>query len=239
MSRPNVPVHLLVHPLRLDRDVVEVRAAQHRQLALGALLDPRAVVAQPSGRLALPGHLDEQLQRRRPRRTRSRSPAGTPGRSGWARCRRARTSGRAGRASSPPVCRLAQRLPMPSTKSDARKVALPYWCEVCSPTMPGHQPVVVGDGAPAHQGRDDRHVEQLGQLDEQVGRVGVDDPATGDDQRRGRLLQHVEGLLDLRAGGGRPVRLAAARTCRGRTRSPSSGRRTGGRSAPARACPSA
>ena len=33
--------HLLVHPLRLDRDVVEVGAAQHGPLALGALLHPR------------------------------------------------------------------------------------------------------------------------------------------------------------------------------------------------------
>ncbi len=38
--------------------------------------------------------------------------------------------------SSPPVCRLAQRLPMPSTKSDASRVAFPYRCAVCRPAIP-------------------------------------------------------------------------------------------------------
>ena len=36
----------------------------------------------------------------------------------------------------PPVCRLAHRLPMPRTMSEASIVALPYRCEVCKPTMP-------------------------------------------------------------------------------------------------------
>ena len=47
----------------------------------------------------------------------------------------------------------------------------------------GVQLVVVGDGAPAHQGGDDRDAGQLGELDQQVGGVGVDDAAAGDDQR--------------------------------------------------------
>ena len=34
------------------------------------------------------------------------------------------------------MCRFAHRLPIPSTKSDASIVALPYWWAVCSPAMP-------------------------------------------------------------------------------------------------------
>jgi hypothetical protein len=49
--------------------------------------------------------------------------------------------------------------------------------------LAGVELVVVGDGAPAHQGRDDRHAGQLRQRDQQLGRVGVDDAATGDDER--------------------------------------------------------
>ena len=59
--------------------------------------------------------------------------------------------------------------------------------------------MVVGDRAPAHQRRDDRHAGQLGEFDQQVGRVGVDDAAAGDDQRPLRLVQHRQRLLDLRA----------------------------------------
>ena len=34
------------------------------------------------------------------------------------------------------MCRLAHLLPMPSTKSEASTVALPYRCAVCRPAMP-------------------------------------------------------------------------------------------------------
>ncbi len=103
----------------------------------------------------------------------------------------------------------------------------------------GLQRVVVGDDAPAHQGRDDRHPGQLGELDQQLGGVGVDDAAAGDDQRPLGVVEQVQRLLDLGAGGGRPVDRPAARRCRGRTRSRSAGRRRAGRSGPGRAGPSA
>ena len=64
-----------------------------------------------------------------------------------------------------------------------------------------HQRVVVRDAAPAHQSGDHRHTGQLGQLHQQVGRIGIDDAATGHDQRLGRGCQHVERLLDLFAAG--------------------------------------
>ena len=46
-----------------------------------------------------------------------------------------------------------------------------------------HQRMVVGDRAPAHQRRDHRNAGQLGELDQQVAGVGVDDAAAGHDQR--------------------------------------------------------
>ena len=45
--------------------------------------------------------------------------------------------------------------------------------------------------------------DQLGELHQQVGGVGVDDPAAGHDQRPLGRLQHVQGLLDLGPGGRR------------------------------------
>jgi hypothetical protein len=64
----------------------------------------------------------------------------------------------------------------------------------------GHQLVVVRDGAPAHQGGDNRNVQDLGQLN-QLGRsAGVDDAATGNDQRVLGRGQQVQGLFQLLAG---------------------------------------
>ncbi|MCY1499327.1 hypothetical protein D9M68_333420 [compost metagenome] len=57
--------------------------------------------------------------------------------------------------------------------------------------------MVVGDGAPAHQRRDDRNAGDLGEFGQEVRGVGVDDAAAGDDQRTLRLVQHGQGLLGL------------------------------------------
>ncbi len=62
----------------------------------------------------------------------------------------------------------------------------------------GHQRMVVGDRAPAHQRRNDRHADEFGEFDEQLRRVGVDDPAAGHDERALGLLHHGERLVDLR-----------------------------------------
>ena len=72
--------------------------------------------------------------------------------------------------------------------------------------MPAYERVVVGDRAPAHQGRDHRHPGQLGELDQQVGGVGVDHAAARDEQRALGRDEHVERLLDLGAGRGGLVR---------------------------------
>ncbi len=100
------------------------------------------------------------------------------------------------------------------------------------PDHPGDQRVVVRDRAPAHQRRYDGHAGELGELDQQIGRVRVDDPATGDDQRP--LGSGEQRRAPSRpAPGSRPgATPAAARTCRCRTRSRPAARPSAGRSAP-------
>jgi hypothetical protein len=70
---------------------------------------------------------------------------------------------------------------------------------------PRHEGVVVGDRAPAHERRDDRDLEQLRQLDEQLARVRVDHAPAGDDQRSFGLGEHRERPLGLGPGGPRLV----------------------------------
>ncbi|MCY1334304.1 hypothetical protein D9M69_200560 [compost metagenome] len=65
----------------------------------------------------------------------------------------------------------------------------------------GHLRVVVGDHAPAHQGRDDRNAGQLGEFLEFVGGVGVEDATACDQQRALGVIQHRQGLLGLYASG--------------------------------------
>ena len=129
-------VHLLVHALRLDRDVVEVGAALQRLLALGAVLDPRRCGRAAGRGLALLGDLDEQLERRLGVGDDAVVGRRTPGRSGSARCRRGRTCGRGGRcrgrrcAGWPTGCRCRARSPTPASSRCRSGVT------VCSPTMP-------------------------------------------------------------------------------------------------------
>ena len=66
------------------------------------------------------------------------------------------------------------------------------------PDHPRHQRMVIGDGAPAHQCRNDRHAGDLGELHQQVRGIGVDDAAAGHDQRPFGLVEHHHRLLDLR-----------------------------------------
>ncbi|MEY9725819.1 hypothetical protein ABIA07_001720 [Bradyrhizobium yuanmingense] len=63
----------------------------------------------------------------------------------------------------------------------------------------GHQHVIVGDRAPSHQRRHDRHVGDLGEFDQQVRGVGIDDAAARDDQRPLGGVEHLQRLLDLLA----------------------------------------
>ena len=68
-----------------------------------------------------------------------------------------------------------------------------------------HQAMVVGNGAPPHQRRHHRHVDDLGELQQQLGSIGVDDAAARDDQRTLRGVEHFHRLQDLLAGSDRLV----------------------------------
>ena len=198
-------VHLLVDPLRLDRHVVEVGTPQHGPLALGALLGPGAAVGQPPGRLALPGDLDEPLEGQAgvgdDAVVRGEDPADlggldvdvdeacaragrSPGRrcGGWpsgCRCR-ARSRRRAGWR-----CRTGGGL---------------------EPGHAGHQPVVVRDGPPAHQGRDRpaRPTSSANSTSRSAASaLTIPPPATI--SGRSAAVEHVQRLLDLGPGRRRPV----------------------------------
>jgi hypothetical protein len=169
-------VHLLVHPLRLDRDVVEVGAAQHGAPSVAAFAGPLRAVREPAGRRPLLRELDEQLQRG----------AGVG------------DDAVVGREDAPdlgrfdvdvheraprPVDVQAAGVPIGPAVADAqdevggkhRRVAMPV--RGLQPGHAGHQPVVVGNRPPAHQRRDDRHTEYLRELDEQRRGVRVHDAA--------------------------------------------------------------
>ena len=57
--------------------------------------------------------------------------------------------------------------------------------------------MVIGDGAPAHQGRDHRDTGQFGEFHQQVAGVGIDHAATADQQRAFRLIEHGQGFFGL------------------------------------------
>ena len=52
---------------------------------------------------------------------------------------------------------------------------------------------------PAHQGWDDGHANDFGEFHKQIGGIGVDDAATGDDQRTPGGVQHLGRAFDLLA----------------------------------------
>ncbi|MNE92045.1 hypothetical protein D3C80_1897310 [compost metagenome] len=63
--------------------------------------------------------------------------------------------------------------------------------------------MIVGDDAPAHQGRDHWNTGQLGEFDQLVAGVGVDDATTGHQQWALGSVEHGQGFFDLDAVGGR------------------------------------
>ncbi len=198
--RAERPVHLLADALRLDRDVVEVRAPLQRGLALLGGGGPRAEVGQPSRRLELLGDLDEELQR-------------GPGVGGDAVVRGedlAELGGLDVDVDELPalgvgvqvVAGVAVRPAVADAEDEVglQEGRVAVAVRGLDADHARAQLVVVGDGAPAHQGGDDRDAGELGELDEQVRGVGVDDAAAGDDQRALGLQQQPDGLLGLGAG---------------------------------------
>ena len=69
----------------------------------------------------------------------------------------------------------------------------------------GHQRVVIGNRSPAHQRWNDRHAGDFCKLLQQAGGIGIDDAATGHDQRFVCSQQHVQRFFHLLARGRRLV----------------------------------
>ena len=197
-------VHLLVDAVRLDRNVVEVGATVHRPLALLTRVGPVATVLEESLLAPLTRHLDEQFERR----------LGI-GHDPVVGCEHAPDLRRldvdvhecpapgvdvdaAGVAVCPAVAD-----PEHEVRGEQRRVAVPV--RGLQAGHARHQRMVVGDRAPAHQRRDHRNVQELGQLDERLACIGEDDPAASDDQRALRLAKHPQRLLDLGPGRARFV----------------------------------
>ena len=227
-------VHLLVDALRLDRDVVEVRTALQRPLALAPAATHARAVGQLPAAFSSFADLDEQLQRG----------LGVGGDAVVRGEDLADLGGldvdvdeRAAAAVDVQVAGVAVGPAVADAEDEVRlqegRVAVAV--RGLQADHAGVQLVVVGDDAPAHQGRDrpgtSRNSANSTSSSEASALMIA---AAGDDQRALDSLQQVERLLDLRAGRGRLVRPAAARTCRGRTRSRSAGRRSAGRSGPGR-----
>ena len=173
-----------------------MRLALHRLLALLAFLRPARPVAQLARRLPFGGDVEQHLQRR----ARIRDDAEIR-REDAADLRRLDVDmdellalgvglDRAGVAVGPAVADAEDEIGLQHGRVAVAVRGL-------QPAHAGHQPVVVGDRAPAHQRRDDRNAGDLGEFDQQIGRVGVDDAAAGDDQRLLRRVQHRQRLLGL------------------------------------------
>ena len=231
-------VHLLVDALRLDRHVVEMRLAQHRLLAVPAFGGPAGPVGQAAFGLARPRDLDEQFQRRLGVRDDAviRVEHAADLRRLDVDVNEVAALGvdldRPGVAVGPAVADAEHEV-----GGEQRGVAV---------AMAGlqsdharHQTMVVGDRPPAHQRRNDRNAGQLGELDQQIGSVGVDDAAARDDQRPFRRRAAYPAPSRPAPASRAACRPAAARRSQDRTRSRPSARRTAGRSAPGRAGPNA
>src|SRR5690606_7405608 len=197
-------VHTLVHALRLHRHAVEVRLAQHCALALLAVGGPGRAVRQLAGGLALLGDFDEQLQRGARIGSDAVVRREHPTDLGWFDIHVYELAvlgvnlDRTGVAVGPAVA---------DTEHEVRgqHVGVTVAMAGLQTAHAGHQRMVIGDRTPAHQGRDYRHADGFGELDQQLFGAGVVNAATGDDQRALGGAEHVDGFLDLLAAGCRLV----------------------------------
>jgi hypothetical protein len=191
-------VHLFVDAVRLHRDLLEVRLAQHEALALGAAAGPVGVTRPVAGGLALARHVHEQLQRGLGVRDDAvvgiEHAADLRGLDVHMHELPALGVGlhRTGVAVGPAVADAEHEV---AREHGGVAIAVAG----LQAHHAGHERVVVGDRAPAHEGGDHRHAGEFGELHQQVGRVGVDDAAAGHDERLGGRGQHVQRLLDLPA----------------------------------------
>ncbi len=197
-------VHLFIHPLRLDRHVVEVGFAQQRLLALQTGGAPGVAIRQLAALEAALCRIHQHLQRDARVGDDAQIRADHP-----ANLRRLDIDmhhlapggvlvHRAGVAVGPAVADAEHQIRI-------QQVGVAVAVRGLQARHARHQRVIVRNGAPAHQGRDYRHVADLRQLLQQIRRVGVVNAAAGDDQRFFRRAQQIQRFVDLRLGGRRLI----------------------------------
>ena len=201
---PERLAHLLIDALRLDRHVVEVALAQHRALAILARRGPGLALLQLAGFPPFLGNRDEQFKRGLG--IGDDAEIGIEDASDLGRLDIDMHEGAAlGVGLDRPG------VPVGPAVADAEH-EVGFQHGRIAVAMAGlqsdhsrHQHVVVRNGAPAHQRRHHRNIDDLGERHQQVGCIGIDDAAARHDQRTLRGIEHIERLLDLLARGGRLV----------------------------------
>lgn len=193
-------VHLFVDALRFHRHVVEVGLALQRAFALLAAFQPGGARLQLAGGLPFAGHFEECVE--------GGAGVGDDAQVGHEHpadlgrfdvdMDEAATFGidldAAGVAVGPAVADAEHQV---GFQQGGVAVAV----RGLQADHAGHLRVVVGDYAPAHQGRDHRDAGQLGEFAEALGGVGVEDAAAGHQQRALGFVEHGQDLLGLDPGG--------------------------------------
>lgn len=196
-------VDLGENALRLHGHVIEIGAPQHRALALGDFGTPRIARGNLSGPLPLAGFGDERFER-------------GAGIGDDAEFRRKNASDLRRidvdmhERAAPRVDVGAAGMPVrPAVPDSEHEVALEKGGIAVAvlrleSDQAGIKRMVVGNGAPAHQGRHDGRVRQLRERHEVLVRFRIDDAAAGDDERAFRRKQQIDGAADRLATRPRP-----------------------------------
>ncbi|MNG83235.1 hypothetical protein D3C79_419550 [compost metagenome] len=193
-------VHFLVHPLRLDRHFVEVCLALQGAFAFTAGFSPGFAVLELASGLPLASYLEEYIEG-----------GACVGDDAEVRGEYAADLGRFDvhvhkRAAFGVDVDRASMAIGPAIADTEYQIRLEQGSVAVTvrglqATHARHQRVVIGQGSPAHQGRDYRYTGQFGEGHQLVTGVGVDDTATGDDQRALSGIEHGKSLLGLNATG--------------------------------------
>ena len=196
-----IGVHFVPDAVRLHRRLIEIAPAQHGRLAALAVGDPGLARLEGACGLHLRRHGDQLFERCLG--VGSDAEVGAEDAADLRRLdvdmhefpTRGKDIYRAGVAVGPAVADAHDEV-----GGEHGGVAVAVRC--LQADHAGHQRVIVGNGAPAHQRRNHRHIEQLGEFHQQPVGVGVEDAAAGDDQGPLGVVEHLHRLFGLGAGGG-------------------------------------
>ncbi len=191
--------HLLVNAVGLDGNLVVVPLAQQGLHALAAGARPGAAVFELARRLAIARHGNEQFERRLgvggDAEIGHEHPADLRGLDVHMQNLAALGIhlGRAGVAVGPAVADAQHQV-------GSQQVGVAATVRGLQTDHARHQRMAVANRAPAHQRGNHRHAGQLGELHQQIGGIGIDHAAAGDDQRALGRFEHVQRLFNLRLG---------------------------------------